>query len=86
MGLKIVWIVLLAGSLSSGAPEDCYRIKDRDSQNSCLALAKKDKQYCYRIQNRDQQNMCLAMVTGDKQYCYRIQDRDDRNRCLGLVR
>ena len=71
--------------LTSG-PQDCYRIRNRDSQNSCLAMAKGEKQYCYRIQNRDQQNMCLAQVTREKQYCYRITERDEKNRCLGLVR
>jgi hypothetical protein len=85
--MKVFCLYLLASMavLMSG-PQDCYRIRDRDSQNSCLAMAKGEKQYCYRIRNRDQQNMCLAQVTREKQYCYRITNRDDQNRCLGLVR
>ena len=86
-GMKVICLYLLAttAALTSG-PQDCYRIRDRDSQNSCLAMAKGEKQYCYRIQNRNQQNMCLAQVTREKQYCYRINDRDEKSRCLGLVR
>jgi hypothetical protein len=85
--MKILFLYLLAATaVLTSAPQDCYRIRDRDSQNSCLAMAKGEKQYCYRIQNRNAQNMCLAQVTREKQYCYRITDRDEKNRCLGLVR
>ena len=85
--MKILFLYLLATTavLLSG-PQDCYRIRNRNSQNSCLAMAKGEKQYCYRIQNRNQQNMCLAQVTREKQHCYRISNRDEQNRCLGLVR
>jgi hypothetical protein len=71
-GMKVICLYLLATTavLMSG-PQDCYRIQNRDSQNSCLAMAKGEKQYCYRIRNRDQQNMCLAQVPREKQYCYR---------------
>ena len=76
--MKVICLYLLATTavLMSG-PQDCYRIRDRDSQNSCLAMAKGEKQYCYRIRNRDEQNMCLAQVTREKQYCYRITDWPD---------
>jgi len=85
--MKFLALYLLAATaVVVSAPQDCYRIRDRDSQNSCLAMAKGEKQYCYRIQNRDAQNMCLAQVTREKQYCYRITNRDEQNRCLGLVR
>jgi hypothetical protein len=85
--MKVICLYLLAATaVLISAPQDCYRIRDRHSPNSCLAMAKGEKQYYSRIQNRDEQNMCLAQVTREKQYCYRISNRDEQNRCLGLVR
>jgi hypothetical protein len=48
--------------MAKGEKQYCYRIRNRDQQNMCLAQVTREKHYCYRITNRDDQNRCLGLV------------------------
>jgi hypothetical protein len=53
--MKFLMMLVLLTSFSVEANEShCYAIKNSDSKNSCLALAKNQDSYCYSNQKSEE--------------------------------
>ena len=60
----------------------CYRIKNEDMKNSCIANTKNDTSWCYNIKNEDMKNSCIANTKNDTSWCYNIKNEDMKNSCI----
>jgi hypothetical protein len=78
--------LIRVNGLAQADASNCYAIKNDDSKNHCLAIAKNTKSYCYSIHEQDTKNLCLAQLSNQKSYCYSIRSSDAKNQCLAIVR
>ncbi|MDP5622145.1 hypothetical protein P3800_22235, partial [Pseudomonas aeruginosa] len=77
MKLLALLMCMTPGLVFAGS-NDCYRIKDKDSESYCLAVTSGNSSKCYSIKNKDAEKLCLAEVRGSASSCYSIRDKDTK--------
>ncbi len=84
--MKYLMLLLLLPQFAWADDGHCYKIKDFDNKNYCLAIAKGQESYCAKIAKNALLNLCMAELTRQIGYCDQIKMADEAANCRRLFR